>query len=261
MFDSYEFTFDGESSLMHGLMLYDFDGKGQSNVSFGNKASIIETRTNTRIQPLHFGVNHNESPLQFKLVFGSTEPLDRYELEEISYWLTGHQEYRWLSIDQPDLEHVQFYCIVSELTPLHHGWLPVAFEATIICDCPYAYGFPFEQAFTVEGEKKALFRNESSVREYISPTLTYTTSNGGPFVIVNHDDGNREFRIDDIPTGEVEITIDGTNGIITETTHGYNLYKGFNLNFLRFVSGDNHLTITGNGELTITGRLLHNVAG
>lgn len=46
MFNCYEFTFDGESSAMYGLMVYDIGGRGQSDVSFGNKASIVETRTN-----------------------------------------------------------------------------------------------------------------------------------------------------------------------------------------------------------------------
>ena len=30
---------------MYGLMIYDIDGNGQENVSFGNTADIIETRT------------------------------------------------------------------------------------------------------------------------------------------------------------------------------------------------------------------------
>lgn len=91
MFNSYEFSFAGESSLMYGLMIYDIDGNGQENVSFGNTADIIETRTLNRIQPIHFGVNYHDSPLQFKLVFGAEDYLDRYELENISFWLTGHQ--------------------------------------------------------------------------------------------------------------------------------------------------------------------------
>ena len=37
MFNCYEFTFDGESSAMYGLMVYDIGGRGQSDVSFGNK--------------------------------------------------------------------------------------------------------------------------------------------------------------------------------------------------------------------------------
>ena len=89
MFNSYEFSFAGESSLMYGLMIYDIDGNGQENVPFGNSAEIIETRTLNRIQPIHFGVNYHESPLQFKLVFGAEDYLDRYELENISFWLTA----------------------------------------------------------------------------------------------------------------------------------------------------------------------------
>ena len=116
-FNSYEFSFNGESSLMYGLMIYDYDGNGQGNVSFGNQAAIVETRTNNRIQPLHFGVNYHQKPLEFKLVFGAENPLDRYDLQNISMWLTGHQQYQWLSIDQPDLEHVQFRCLITKLPP------------------------------------------------------------------------------------------------------------------------------------------------
>ena len=246
--------------MMYGLMLYDLNGNGQSSVSFGNTASIIETRTNNRIYPIHFGVNYHSSPLQFKLVFGAMEPLDRYDMENIALWLTGHQEYQWLSIEQPDLERVQFRCLITQLTPLHHGWLPIAFEATVMCDCPYAYGFPFERRYQISNETSILFQNDSSVREYIKPVLTYEATDGGDLRIVNHSDSGREFLLTDIPA-ESRVVIDNGNGIIRETNCGYNLYDGFNLNFLRFVHGDNWLTVTGSGELTISGRLLYNVAG
>lgn len=260
LFNAYEFTFAGESSLMYGLMIYDFNGNGQNNVSFGNAASIVETRTNIRTRPIHFGVNYNKSPLQFKLVFGSTEPLDRYDMEVISLWLTGYQDYQWLSIEQPDLDHVQFKCLITQLTPLHHGWLPVAFEATVICDCPYAYGFPFEHHYQIADKTSVLFRNNSSVREYIQPILTYRTTGGGDLRIINHSDGNREFSLHDIPA-ETCVIINNDSGIIQETNFGYDLYDGFNLNFFRLVHGDNRLTIAGNGELTVSGRMLYNVAG
>ena len=260
-FNAYEFTFAGESSLMYGLMLYDIDGKGQDDVPFGNKGSIIETRTNRRVQPLHFGVNYNKTPLQFKLVFGAQEPLDRYELENISYWLTGHQNYQWLTIDEYDLEDVQFRCIITQLTPMTFGWLPYAFEATVVCDCPYAYSFPFEETYTVNGQTSVLLRNNTAVREFVKPTLTFVPSgNVSKLSIVNADDGNREFLIDNLPSN-IRIEVDNTNGIIRETKHGYNLYDGFNLNFFRIVHGDNNLVINGNGTLTISGRFYHNVAG
>lgn len=262
MFNSYEFSFAGESSLMYGLMIYDIDGNSQENVSFGNKADIIETRTLNRIQPIHFGVNYHSEPLEFKLVFGAEEYLDRYELENISFWLTGHQNYQWLSIDQPDMERVQFRCLITELTPISIGWLPIAFEANIICDCPYAYGYPFEKTYQIKGVSSLLFRNESSTREYLKPVITFRPSSGSTELkIVNKSDNDYTFSLSDLPASNLDIQIDNANGIIQELNYGYNLYDGFNLHFFRLVHGDNILEATGDGTLTISGRFLYNVAG
>lgn len=241
-------------------MIYDLEGHTQSDVPFGNIAKIVETRTNNRIRPIHFGVNYHSSPLQFKLVFGSLEPLDRYEMEAVAFWLTGHQDYQWLSIDQPDLEGVQFRCLITQLTPISVGWIPYAFEATVVCDCPYAYGFPFSEQYTVNGTINRLFRNDSPIREYIKPKLEYTSSYGGTLSIINHNDNDRLFELTGIPAS-TKVTIKNYNGIIQEATDRINLYDGFNLNFFRLVQGDNNLTITGRGTLTMSGRLLYNVAG
>ncbi len=261
MFDSYEFTFAGESSAMYGVMLYEFGGTGQSPVSFGNRASIVEDRTMGRIKPLHFGVNYHGKPLEFKLVFGALEPIDRYQMEDIAMWLTGHQDYQWLTIDQPDLERVAYRCLITELKPLHHGWLPVAFEASVVCDCPYAYGLPFRYQYQLSGEADVLIRNDGSAREYVRPTLLYQPLEGGELRIVNHSDGGREFRLGSLPTGALSIVIDNENEIIRETTAGYNLYVGFNLNFFRLAQGDNRLTLSGAGALSIEGRALYNTGG
>lgn len=260
MFNAYEFTFAGKSSRMYGLMLYDFDGTGQDKVSFGSHASIVETRTKGRVSPVHFGVDYHSAPLSFKLVFGAEEPLDRYEMEVVSMWLTGYQDYQWLSIDQPDLERVQFRCLITQLTPLHHGWLPVAFEATVLCDCPYAYGYPFQHCYHIDGETDILFRNDSSTRAHIRPMLTYLQSSGDSLSIVNHSDGDRRFQLTGLPS-PAHVEIDNENGIIRELMDGRDLYGGFDLDFFRLVQGDNALTVHGSGTLTISGRLLYNVAG
>ena len=261
-FNSYEFSFAGISSLMFDLMLYDIDGNGQENVPFGNRAEIVGTRTMNRIHPLHFGVNYHAEPLQFKLVFGCDHAIDRYDMENISFWLTGHQDYQWLSIDQPDMAMVQFRCLITELTPLSFGWLPVAFEAQVICDCPYAYGFPFSKSYNVNGSSNILFRNESSMREHFRPDLVFIPSGASTsLTIVNHSDNDRTFQLDGIPSADCRVVVDNRNGILQDTKHGHNLYPGFNLNFFRLVHGDNQLEVTGDGQLTISGRFLHNVAG
>lgn len=262
MFDAYSFTFAGVSSEVYGLHIYDFGGQGQKPVSFGNKASIVETRLIKRVQPIHYGVNYHASPLEFTLIFGSLEEsLDRFDMEEISLWLTGHSDYQWLSIDQPDLEHCQFRCLITQLTPIHHGWLPYAFEAVVRCDCPYAYGYPFEYTETVNGETSILFRNEGSCHEYLRPKITFTANGSSPesVSIVNNSDGGREFKIENLPSYS-EFYVDCNNGMIYDNEN-HDFYQGFNMTFPRFVQGDNELVVTGNGDITISGRFLYNVAG
>lgn len=159
-------------------MLYDIDDNGQEDVSFGNKASISETRTLKGVQPIHYGVNYHEEPLEFTLVFGSSEPIDRFEFERISMWLTGYQDYQWLQINQPDMDHVCYRCLVTELQPISVGWLPYAFKATILCDCPYAYGHYFENTYDVSGGKNFVFSNRGSVRDYFRPDLLIHLGSG-----------------------------------------------------------------------------------
>lgn len=259
MFNSCEFIFNGMSSSEYGLMLYEIDGEGQENVSFGNIASIVEGRTTGRIQPLHYGVNYHEEPLTFDIVFGSLEPLDRIAMQDIALWLTGYQDYQWLSICQDDMEMYQFRCLITELQPISVGWVPYAFKATVTCDCPYAYGYPFEQTYAISGSTSIVFHNDSTTREAIKPTVKFTATMGDTTLsITNADDGNREFSLSGIPAS-TEITVDNNNGIIQDENGTLNLYGGFNYRFFRLVQGDNNLTVTGDGTLTISGRMLYNV--
>lgn len=262
MFNTCEFTFAGVSSRMYGLIVCDFGGMGQSDVSFGNKASIVESRTNKRVDAIHLGVNYHTTPLEFKLVFGSDRALDRYDLADIAMWLTGYQDYQWLSIDQPDMMHMQFKCLITSLTPISVGWIPYAFEATVRCDCPYAYGYEFEETYIASGSTSILFRNESSVREYLKPELTISPSSGVTSIsIVNHSDGDREFLLESLPASLDQIYVNNANGIIQDVVGGVNLYGGFNMKFLRLVQGDNLLTVTGKCTIGMSGRFYHNIAG
>lgn len=260
VFNTYEFTFAGQSSVMYGMFVADFGNQGQNVVSFGNTANIVETRTSTRVCPIHYGVRYHDKPLEFKLVFGSDKPLDRYDMENIAAWLTGYQDYQWLTIGQEDMEHVAFRCIVKSLTPIMNGWLPVAFEAIIVCDCPYAYGLPFKRVYCVSGEKEVLFRNDSSVKEYLKPELVIHIKSGETeFSICNKSDNDRTFSFAGLPADGLTITVNTDTGVMDESTGEYNPYDYCNLAFFRLVPGDNELVIKGNGTVVMTGRPLRNV--
>lgn len=262
MFKTYEFIFAGMPSSMYGLMVCDFAGKNHSDNAFGNKAKIVETRIPGRVRPLHHGVDYNSDPLTFKLIFGADHELDRWDLQEVSYWLTGHQQYQWLQIEQPDLAHIEYRCLITDLTPISIGWLPYAFEATVTCDCPYAYGFEFEKTMSFSDGDELYVFNESTAHECCYPKLKITP-HGDCVSITNMNDKNyngnaNEFSLTGIPSGST-VFIDNENGIIRDETFGTNLYDGFNDTFFRLVPGDNNLKMTGSGTMTISGRFYYNV--
>ena len=213
-----------------------------------------------QIQPIHYGVDYHDDPLEFKLVFGCDHPLDRYDMQSISMWLTGYQNYQWLSIDQPDLDGISFRCLITELHPISIGWLPVAFEATVRCDCPYAYSFPIEQTWEINDGQSIVFVNESTVRDYLYPYLQIITSDQS-FKIINHSDNDRVMEFQNLPGGKITIDIDCARGIISGDNDGINLYECFNMNFFRLVPGDNVLEVIGSGEVSLSCRFMFNTAG
>lgn len=259
MYKGYSFIYDEMSSECYGMFVADIGNKAHTDNDFGNKANIVETRIANRITPLHYGVRYHDQPLTFNLIFGSEQYMDRYQLQEVSNWLTGHQEYKWFSIEQPDMEHIQFRCLIQKLTPISVGWLPIAFEAQIICDCAYGYSYPFEESVQFNGRRSYRFYNDSTIKEALRPNLRIELASGcTEFSITNTTTGS-VLRFSGLPAGGVTILIDNENEIVTDGHNEYNLYDYFNFQFLELASGDNNLAITGSGKLTISGRYLYNV--
>lgn len=259
MYSCYEFTFAGVASSMFGLAVCDIGNKTHSDNSFGNKANIIEKRLQNRVTPLHYGVNYHEEPLQFNLIFAAEESLDRYQLQEISRWLTGYNDYQLLSIDQDDMEHIEFKCLITSLTPISIGWFPYAFEAQITCDCPYAYSYEFNNSYSIKGTSQIIFHNDSTANVNLKPVITVKLSSGSSSISIVNKTTKEEFKLSSIPSSGIKVIIDNENCILRDDKDQYNLYSGFNFGFISFAPGDNQLEVTCNGTLEITGRFLYNV--
>lgn len=260
MYATYEFTFGGIPASLYGMFVADIGNKAHGDNKFGNKANIVEKRIANRITPLHYGVRYHDDPLRFSLIFCSCEEMDRYQLQEISNWLTGYQEYQWLSIDQPDMEHIQFRCLIEELTPISIGWYPFALEANVVCDCPYGYSYPFKQVYEVDGvPTKFTFYNDSTIREHLKPDLEIELHGGCENFSITNDTTGCVFQLKDVSSGPMTIIVDNENGVMKEKNGVCDPYDHFNFEFLTLASGDNHLEINGNATVTISGRYLYNV--
>ena len=249
------FIFNSVPCEAYELEMYNIGSTGQGGGEFASTVSIEEEVVGNRWKPYFYGTKY-EDKLELEMVFGVNQRrldeekyLDRFEINEIATWLTGHNDYKWLEIDQLDTQHYRYRCMCTGLSIISYGRVPMALQATFICDSPYAYMYPQEFTYTVNGTLTISFFNQSSVNGYYMPDLEISQA-GGTFSIKNVTDGNRIFSLTGYPASCTHVYVDNDHGVITNN-QDLNLYPYFNYNFFRLKRGFNELQITGSGTLTI----------
>lgn len=261
-----EFIFDGVPCSEHGLMIYHFGSEGQEDVDF-QSGEIIEDRLPARYDALTYGLVQNKS-LEYTLVFGANmesidagASLDRYDVEAIAAWLTGHSSRKWLIISQNDMEPFQYKCFITELKLITYGDMPWAFSCKVNCDSPFAYRMPEVFSYTVNGETSARLFNRSSYNGFYMPKMEISMRGGNSISVQNLSDGGRTLRFASLPGGNsLTIYIDNNNQVITNNLD-LNLYPYFNMKFLRLARGDNLLKITGRAEVKFICEFPVNIGG
>lgn len=261
-----EFIFDGIPCSEFGLMVYHFGSEGQDDVNFA-VGETAEDRIASRYDSLNYGLVYNES-LTYTLVFGANmesidanSGLDRYDVESIAAWLTGHSVRKWLMIAQDDMEPFRYKCMISGLRLITYGDIPWAFSCTVTCDSPFAYMMPKEFAYDINDEETVVLHNRSSHNGYYMPLMEISIRDGDSISIKNQSDGGREFSFSKLPVGKsLTIAIDNQNQVITNNMD-LNLYPYFNMRFMRLVRGDNVLQITGRANVKFICEFPVNIGG
>lgn len=250
------FTFDETPCEAFDLMLYDIGGEEQGETVFASTVSIMEEVVGRRPVPYFYGVKFDEK-LEFQIVFGVNQHrlnggryLDRYEMDAVATWLTGHDQYRWLTVQQDDMTWIRYKCMVTELRVISFGQIPWAMMATITCNGPYAYMYPCVYEYTVSGETSFQFYNDSSMNGYYYPIIELELSGGGNFELANDSDNGRAAVFTDVPDSVTKIQIDNDHCVITND-QDLNLYPYFNMKFFRLKRGHNTIRAIGNGTLRI----------
>ena len=261
-----EFIFDDITCTELGLMIYHFGSSGQDDVTF-KSGEISAERISSRYDSMMYGLIQNDS-LEYTLVFGaniesldSQSYIDRLEVEAIAAWLTGHDKRKWLTIVQDDMESFRYKCTISDLKLITYGDIPWAFSCKVICDSPFAYTFPEETTYIVDGTKQVRFYNRSSFNGLYRPNMEITINEGDSVTIQNLSDNNRIFQFTGLPNGgPLIINIDNKNQVITNNQE-LNLYPNFNMKFFRAVRGDNILNITGHAKIKLICEFPVNIGG
>lgn len=248
------FSFDRIPCTEYGLRIFDIDDKNNEAAPFASTGEIQTDVVPFSGRTYLYGRAFN-SPLEFKLVFGldpcmieSHEYLDRFEMDAIANWLTGHNTYKWLDIEQPDMEIIRYHCVISELEPIQIAWLPWAFTAKIVCDSPYGYIVPQKFKFNCNGTTNVNLVSRSTLNRLYYPKLDITLNGSNTISIVNQSCNNVEMSFVGLPKNYfITISIDNELGIIESSDSSYsNLYQYFNFKWLPLRKGMNKLVVKGN---------------
>lgn len=246
------FIFDGIPCEEMGLIMYDFSNAKQSETMFSSDLTISEDRISGRLRPLMYGGSIN-APLTFNMVMCASEdsiyynePLDRWDLQKISSWLTGHKQYKWLEIVQPDMEDYRYRCIITELKAVEIAGNKWGLSCKVTCDTPYAYTKQYNYDITSSSMK---IHSPMTYNEFYYPVIIITDYIPGDIVItISNIEEEYSFTINNIPESVGTMTIDCENEVIT-SSNDFNLYQYIkydkHFHFPRFAKGSNMITVTG----------------
>lgn len=262
-FYAYDFIFDGVPSQRFDLKIISFeDGSPVSGVGSPN-VNIISQRVMRKSKPYYLG-RTQEPVLEFPLTFGTTRVISGMERDIISQWLFGRSGYKKLYIMQDDLGGAYFNCFLTAPEPVYIGNLNFAFNTTVVCDSPFAYG-PTRTIAKLPIDIPTIpysfyIYNSSTEDEYLYPTIrmrvamffntdisltNLSDSSSRPFswVFPAFSIGtSRLYSLPDQAPDEYDVIVDNDLQTINSQCSGIGI-SNFNKNWFRLVPKVNNIII------------------
>jgi len=245
------FIFDGISSEIYDLRIFDFNKSNPENSPAGGNVNIQEEWIYRREVPYFYGRYYSNS-LEFDFVVGSFSYIDGITRNAIERWLLGRSTYLPLRIVQNDISDIVYNVIITASSHQYIGNLNYALSLHAKCDRPWGISYPplLTKSYTSGSANETFdYINYSAYDGYNRPVITFTTGSlGGNFSITNNSDISgsvvgRTCSFSDIAPNET-VTVDNDKGIIS-CTSGSLLMNRFNKNFFQTVKGVNNVTVSG----------------
>lgn len=257
-FQACDFIYDGVPSEKYNLKIGYFT-EGVIDYSSGANVEIIEDKVRRNPVPYFYGTEITP-PLSFEMTIFSEEELDSYDRQAINQWLFGRQEYKYLQIDQKDLEGTFFKCLLLDPKTTYIGNVAYAQKFTVRCNAPWGWSDEKNDTYSLTSSPTSInYINFSDNDQYLYPDVSFTTDiSTTSFSITNNSDNGRIFSFTGISGSE---TINVTGGKIITSSTSNNRLNNFNLKWFRLTTGLNQLSVSGKGSLTITSRFPMKVGG
>lgn len=249
------FSFNRIPCEQFGLRIFDIDGNTNEATPFASVGKIQTDVVPSKGRTFLYGRSY-ETPLEFNLIFGidpseilnMNEFFDRYEMNAIANWLSGHNTFHWLEVEQPDLEMIRYHCIISELKPIQLSWLPWAFSAKITCDSPYAYMFPKRFHYSCNGNTNIKLISRSTINQLYYPKMEIQLNGSNTISVTNQSCDNTELKFTGLPRDYfLKIKVDNDLCKIESSDSAYsNLYQYCNFKWFPLKRGMNSICVVGN---------------
>ena len=253
-----KFTFNGETSDSHNVMLVKVGDGGMINTSLGGGRSPIEEWVINRDKPFFYKTKLEPRELQITIMLNtSATPTLTWSSavrSEIFSWLYSPRGYcDFVSEDSVYIDKIIFTSPLELTTAnLTDGYITLSAQAL-----PHKYAPLQTTNVTVSSAPTALtincLQNIQSPNNdlYFYPSMTVVVGAGGNIRIVNTSDSSRVFELTSLSVGET-VTINNELKIITATVSTGLISKLTNKNWFRLKNGTNNLSITSLGTFTIT---------
>jgi len=261
--DACAFYYDGISSEDYGLYYYQIASFSPDAGKINNGFSVVSDRVSRRHQPIHYGVQKSDH-MEFDIVFGALEYLDRKEIEAIAGWLLGRTKYAPLVFDSDDMLGVQYKAIFTGLDQIQYDGATIAFKGHVVCDSPFAYTETLEKIYKCSsGSTEFYFTSFSNVPELYAPDVEIELPANTDWKMENETTGEIvSFEFGGANTAPIILTICGKTKVLSYTCKtapslALNLYDCMKLSgeqhfvFPRVAVGNNKIKITCSGESVV----------
>jgi Phage-related protein len=256
-FTALTFDFANNSSINYDVYIVSYGGaSGWNTESAESNIQIVSDSIPRRTGNFVYGTRQNDVQ-QFSITIGSDNKKSRAEIDRIKSWLINMTPQN-LIINQPDMDFYRYTGFFTNPQLVSSGNRQFGMTFTFVSTSPFAHTFPKEKTLNITAPTNYVFNNDSGNMDYLRPIIEITPTNiTQNFSITNNSDNGRVFQfnfVSPFPNGSEIITVDNQNQIITSSLgndFSRRRFTQFNMNFLRFIRGANHLRITGNGNLKI----------
>lgn len=246
MYNARYFHYDGIWSGMYGLQLADFDSDPvRETETYARNLSVLKAPSLVRF---FYGGDDDASAPECEFAVISQEGIPGEMRGEILSWLVGRKGFKPLILEDDDNSGFTYYCNFTRAETIWINGLCHGFRLTGTLDSYFARGVP-TVAKAAAGTHEIKIQNRSDiVDEYVYPKVEFT---GSSVSIINKtDDPARAFEFTGLDSDE-KIVVDNELRTIESSTSDMRLDK-FNKNWLRLRRGSNTLSITSEGDVTIT---------